>query len=122
MKLKMMVLVVLAACSAVAMPTKDEIAQANKDVQASLKKQIAAWQGGDISDGDLAALMLSHAGKFKDEPRHYACLQAAFAAAVRAEDAALAAKALKQMRSEIDGFSGPHEKRMIDKVLIRENK
>ena len=121
MKLKMMVLVVLAACSAVAMPTKDEIAQANKDVQASLKKQIAAWQGGDISDGDLAALMLSHAGKFKDEPRHYACLQAAFAAAVRAEDAALAAKALKQMRSEIDGFSGPHEKRVIDKALTTTN-
>ena len=121
MKVKLIAVAVLAACSAVAMPTKDEIAQANKDVQASLKKQIAAWQGGDISDGDLAALMLSHAGKFKDEPRHYACLQAAFAAAVRAEDAALAAKALKQMRSEIDGFSGPHEKRVIDKALTTTN-
>ena len=121
MKLKMMVLVVLAACSAVAMPTKDEIAQANKDVQASLKKQIAAWQSGDLSDGDLAALMLRHAGKFKDEPRHYACLQAAFATAVRAEDAALAARVLKQMRSEVDGFSGLHEQRVIDKALTTTN-
>lgn len=117
MKLKLIAVAVLAALTAEAMPTKDEIAQANKDVQASLKKQIAAWQSGDLSDGDLAALMLRHAGKFKDEPRHYACLQAAFAAAVRAEDAALAANALKQMRSEVAGFSGPHEKRMIDKVL-----
>ena len=121
MKLKMMALAALAACSAVAMPTKDEIAQANRDVQASLKKQIAAWQGGDISDGDLAALMLSHAGKFKDEPRHYACLQAAFAAAVRAGDEALAARTLKQMRSEVDGFSAQHEKRVIDKALATTN-
>ena len=121
MKLKMMALAALAACSAVAMPTKDEIAQANKDVQASLKKQIAAWQSGDISDGDLAALMLSHAGKFKDEPRHYACLQAAFAAAVRAGDEALAARTLKQMRSEVDGFSAQHEKRVIDKALATTN-
>ena len=117
MKLKLIAVAVLATLTAAAMPTKDEIAQANKEVLASLKTQIAAWQSGDISDGDLAALMLIHAGKFKDEPRHYACLQAAFAAAVRAGDAALAVKALKQMRSEIAGFSGSHEKRVVDKVL-----
>ena len=121
MKLNIMAFAVLAACSAAAMPTKDAIAQANKDVQSSLKKQIAAWQSGDISDGDLAALMLSHAGKFKDEPRHYACLQAAFAAAVRAGDAALAARVLKQMRSEVDGFAAQHEKRVIDKALATTN-
>lgn len=121
MKVKVIAVAVLAALAAVAMPTKDEIAQANKEVQASLKKQIAAWQSGDLSDGDLAALMLRHAGTFKDEPRHYACLQAAFAAAVRAGDAALAAKALKQMRSEVDGFSAQHEKRVIDKVLATTN-
>ncbi len=117
MKLKLIAVAVLAALTATAMPTNEQIARANKEVLASLKTQIAAWQSGDISDGDLAALMLIHAGKFKDEPRHYACLQAAFAAAVRAGDAALAAKALKQMRSEIAGFSGPHEKRVVDKIL-----
>ena len=121
MKLKMMALSALAACSAVAMPTNEQIAQANKEVQASLKKQIAAWQSGGISDGDLAALMLIHADKFKDEPRHYACLQAAFAAAVRAGDAALAARVLKQMRSEVDGFAAQHEKRVIDKALATTN-
>ena len=121
MKLKLIAVAVLAALTAVAMPTKDEITQANRDVQASLKKQIAAWQSGDLSDGDLAALMLRHAGTFKDEPRHYACLQAAFAAAVRAEDAALAARVLKQMRSEVDGFSAQHENRVVDKVLATTN-
>ena len=121
MKSKLIVVAALAALTAAAMPTKDEIAQANKEVQASLKTQIAAWQSGDLSDGDLAALMLRHAGKFKDEPRHYACLQAAFATAVRAEDAALAARVLKQMRSEVDGFSGLHEQRVIDKALTTTN-
>ena len=121
MKSKLIAVAALAALAAAAMPTKDEIAQANKEVQASLKTQIAAWQSGDISDGDLAALMLIHAGKFKDEPRHYACLQAAFAAAVRAEDAALAARVLKQMRSEVDGFSAQHENRVVDKVLATTN-
>ena len=72
MKLKLMVVAALAACSAVAMPTNDELEKANKEVQASLKTQIAAWQSGDLSDGDLAALMLMHAGKFKDEARRYA--------------------------------------------------
>ena len=121
MKLKLIAVAALAALTAAAMPTKDEIAQANKEVQASLKKQIAAWQSGNLSDGDLAALMLRHAGTFKDEPRHYACLQAAFAAAVRAEDAALAARVLKQMRSEVDGFSAQHENRVVDKVLATTN-
>ena len=103
MKLKLIAVAALAALAAEAMPTKDEIAQANKDVQASLKKQIAAWQGGDISDGDLAALMLSHAGKFKDEPRHYACLQAAFAAAVREQD-----RAREEFRVERQFVRGHH--------------
>ena len=68
MKSKLIAVAALAALTAAAMPTKDEIAQANKEVQVSLKRQIAAWQSGDISDGDLAVLMLSHADKFKDEP------------------------------------------------------
>jgi len=34
-----------------------------------------------------------------------------------AGDAAHAAKVLKQMRSEVDGFSAQHEKRVLDKVL-----
>ena len=117
MKLKMMALSALAACSVVAMPTNEQIAQANKEVQASLKKQIAAWQSGGISDGDLAALMLIHADKFKDEPRHYACLQAAFAAAVRAGDEALAANAIEKMSADTKGFGLTQENAMFSKVF-----
>ena len=117
MKLKMMALSALAACSAVAMPTNEQIAQANKEVQASLKKQIAAWQSGDISDGDLAALMLIHAGKFKDEPRHYACLQAAFAAAVRAGDAFLAASAIEKIATDTKNFGYRQENALINKAF-----
>ena len=58
MKSKLIAVAALAALAAAAMPTKDEIAQANKEVQVSLKKQIAAWQSGDISDGDLAGSWL----------------------------------------------------------------
>ena len=117
MKLKMMALAALAACSAVAMPTNEQIAQANKEVQASLKTQIAAWQSDDISDGDLAALMLMNAAKYKEEARRYACLQAAFAAAVRADDAVLAANAIEKIAAYTKGFGLIHENAMFSKVF-----
>ena len=117
MKIRLIAVTALVACLAVAMPTNDELEKANKEVQASLKKQIAAWQSGDISDGDLAALMLIHAGKFKDEPRHYACLQAAFAAAVRAGDEALAANAIEKMSADTKGFGLAKENAMFSKVF-----
>ena len=119
MKVKMMVMAALAACSVAAMPTNEQLEKANKDVQASLKTQIAAWQKGEMSDGDLAALMMLRADKFKDEAHRYACLQAAFAAAVRAEDAATAAKALNRMKSEISGFSTSHERQVLDKAIAK---
>ena len=39
MKLKLMAVAALVACSAVAMPTDDELAKATKEVQASLEKK-----------------------------------------------------------------------------------
>ena len=117
MKLKVMAMAAIAAFSAAAMPTGVEIEKANKEVQESLKAQIAAWQSGSISDGDLSALMLMNAGKYKDEARHYVCLQAAFAAAVRANDVGTAAKALKRMKLEVAGFSADHERQVMDKAL-----
>ena len=110
-----------AVFAAAAMPTEAEFAKASKDVQAALKAQIASWQKGEIADGDLAALMLMNADKFKDEARHYACLQAAFAAAVRANDVATAAKALTRMKSEVSGFSSDHERQAIDKAIAKAN-
>ena len=119
MKLKLIADAALAALTAAAMPTKDEIAQANKEVQVSLKRQIAAWQSGDISDGDLAALMFMNADKFKDDARHYACLQAAFAAAVRADDAAFAAKALTRIFMETKDFTPALGEKLIDRTLVK---
>ena len=119
MKKLVVVAMAAAALSAAAMPTEEEFAKASKDVQAALKTQIASWQRGEIADGDLAALMLMNADKFKDEARHYACLQAAFAAAVRAGDAVLAAKALTRMKSEVSGFSSDHERQVIDKAIAK---
>ena len=105
MKLKLMAVAALAACSAVAMPTNEQIEKANADILAAFKKQVAAWQGGSISDGDLAALMLMNAGKYKDEARHYVCLQAAFAAAVRADDAVLAANAIEKIAAMVKVYA-----------------
>ena len=119
MKKLVVVAMAAAALAAAAMPTEEEFAKASKDVQAALKAQIASWQRGEIADGDLAALMLMKADKFKDEARHYACLQAAFAAAARANDAALAAKALTRMKSEVSGFSSDHERQVIDKAIAK---
>ena len=115
-------MVAAVAFAAAAMPTEEEFAKASKEVQAGLKTQMALWQKGDISNSDLAALMLVQADKFKDEARRYACLQAAFAASVRAGDVAVAAKALKRIESEVSGFSAGHEKQVINKALAKTGK
>ena len=117
MNLKLMAVAMLVVCSAMAMPTNNELEEANKEVRSSLKTQIAAWQNGGLSDGDLAMLMLMHAGKFKDEARHYACLQAAFAAAVRAGDAALAANAIEKIAADTKDFGKAEERRLITKAF-----
>ena len=117
MKVKLVALAAIAACSAAAMPTNDEIEKANADILAAFKKQMEAWQGGSISDGDLSALMLMNAGKYKDEARHYACLQAAFAAAVRAGDAVLAANAIEKIKAETEGFGAAEERKLMKKAF-----
>ena len=117
MKKLVVVAMAAAALAAAAMPTEEEFAKASKDVQAALKTQIASWQRGEIADGDLAALMLMNAGKFKDEAHHYACLQAAFAAAVRAGDAVLAANAIEKIKAETKDFGAAEEGKLIKKAL-----
>ena len=117
MKKLVVVAMAAAALSAAAMPTEAEFAKASKDVQTALKAQITSWQKGELADGDLAALMLMNAGKFKDEARHYACLQAAFAAAVRAGDAVLAANAIEKIAADTKDFGAAEERRLVKKVL-----
>ena len=117
MKKLVVVAMAAAALAAAAMPTEEEFAKASKDVQAALKTQIASWQRGEIADGDLAALMLMNAGKYKDEARHYVCLQAAFAGAVRAGDTVLAANAIEKIAAETKGFGAAEERKLIKKAL-----
>ena len=117
MKVKLIAMAALAACSAVAMPTNDEIEKANADVMMAFRKQLMAWQGGSISDSDLSALMLMNAGKYKDEARHYVCLQAAFAGAARAGDTVLAANAIEKIAAETKGFGAAEERKLIKKAL-----
>ena len=119
MKLKLMAMAALAACVAAAMPTKEEIAEANKEVRESLKAQIAAWKDGKLSDGEFSGLMLMHSRKFDDEARRYACLQAAFAAAARAGEASMAATALEKIVCEIRGFDKAAEKSLVDRSLAK---
>lgn len=116
MKKLVVVAMAAAALAAAAMPTEEEFAKASKDVQAALKAQITSWQKGEIADGDLAALMLMNSAKYKDEARHYACLQAAFAGAVRAGDAVLAANAVEKISADVKGFGSKQEKAIVNKA------
>ena len=117
MKVRLMAMAAIAACSAAAMPTNEQMEKANAEVLSAFEKQVVAWQGGSISDGDLSALMLMNAGKYKDEARHYACLQAAFAAAVRAGDAVLAANAIEKIKAETEGFGATEERKLVKKAF-----
>ena len=117
MKVGLMAMAALAACSAAAMPTNEQLEKANDEVLSAFKNQVEAWQGGSISDGDLSALMLMNAGKYKDVARHYACLQAAFAAAVRAGDAVLAANAIEKIKAETEGFGAAEERKLMKKAF-----
>ena len=108
-----MAFAVLVACSVVAMPTDDELEKATKEVQASLETQIAAWQEGRISAGDLAALMFRRSRRFKDEARHYACLQMALEMAVRVNDVLLAADILEKIAAGTKDFGHKENVKLI---------
>ena len=118
-KIQILIMAALVAFVAAAMPTEAELREASTDVRAALKTKLDAWKRGDISDGDLAALMFMNADKFKDDARHYACLQAAFAAAVRADDAAFAAKALTRIFMETKDFTPALGEKLIDRALVK---
>ena len=108
------------ACVVSAMPTADEIKTAGNEIRGALTTQISAWQKGDILNSDMAALMLLMADRYdktRDAARHYVCLQASFAAAAKAGDAALAAKSLAAIRTDTAGFSETREKALVDKAL-----
>ena len=110
MKILTMIAAVFVAVCALAMPTNEEIEKAGSEVQTRLQKQLVKWLDGQMSDAEMAKLLLVMADKEKEEARHYVYLQAAFAAFARAGDADAATKALGRLRAETKGFTTEIEK------------
>lgn len=113
-----MAAMIAAACAwAHAMPTNEAIAKAGAEVQARLMGQLAKWQSGEMSDADMAKLLLVLADKEKEEAMHYVCLQGALAAFARAGDADAAVKALGRLRAETKDFTPEIEKSVVERAV-----
>ena len=119
MKTMTMIAVALAAACSLAMPTNKEIEKAGAEMQARLQKQLIKWLDGQMSDSELANLLLMMADKEKEEARHYVCLQGALAAYVRAGDADAAVKTLKRLRAETKDFTPAIERAVVKKVVAK---
>ena len=119
MKTMTMIAVALVAACSLAMPTNKEIEKAGAEMQARLQKQLIKWLDGQMSDSELANLLLMMADKEKDEARHYVCLQGALAAYARAGDANAAVKTLKRLRAETKDFTPAIEKTVVNKVVAK---
>ena len=119
MKTMTMIAVALAAACSLAMPTNKEIEKAGAEMQARLQKQLIKWLDGQMSDSELANLLLMMADKEKDEAHHYVCLQGALAAYARAGDANAAVKTLKRLRAETKDFTSAIEKTVVNKVVAK---
>ena len=119
MKTTTMIAVALAAACSLAMPTNKEIEKAGTEVHARLQKQLIKWLDGQMSDSELANLLLMMADKEKEEARHYVCLQGALAAYARAGDADAAVKTLKRLRAETKDFTPAIERAVVKKVVAK---
>lgn len=119
MKTMTMIAVALAAACSLAMPTNKEIEKAGTEVQARLQKQLIKWLDGQMSDSELANLLLMMADKEKEEARHYVCLQGALAAYARSGDADAAVKTLKRLRAETKDFTPAIERAVVKKVVAK---
>ena len=119
MKTMTMIAVALVAACSLAMPTNKEIKEAGTEMQARLQKQLIKWLDGQMSDSELANLLLMMADKEKEEARHYVCLQGALAAYVRAGDADAAVKTLKRLRAETKDFTPAIERAVVKKVVAK---
>ena len=119
MKTMTMIAVALVAACSLAMPTNKEIKEAGTEMQARLQKQLIKWLDGQMSDSELANLLLMMADKEKEEARHYVCLQGALAAYARAGDADAAVKTLKRLRAETKDFTPAIERAVVKKVVAK---
>ncbi len=119
MKTMTMIAVALAAACSLAMPTNKEIEKAGAEMQTRLQKQLIKWLDGQMSDSELAYLLLMMADKETEEARHYVCLQGALAAYARAGNADAAVKTLKRLRAETKDFTPAIERVVVKKVVAK---
>ena len=91
----------LAAVAAWAMPTKDELVQAQKLVQDLTADDVRAMKAGSKKPGEVAAAQVALADEAETEAGKYLLLQDAFRLYARSADYDAAADALARMRKEI---------------------
>ena len=102
-KSRLAIAVVAFACAfaACAMPTKEELVQAQKLVQDLTADDLRALNAGTKKAGEVAAAQLVLADEAETEAGKYLLLQGAFKLYARAADYDAAADVLARMRKEI---------------------
>jgi len=94
---------VVTAFAAVAMPTKKELAQAQKLVEDVTRADLKAIEAGAKSAKDVADLHKTLADKSEQEAEKYLLLQGAFKLYARSEEFDLAAEMLLAINREVEG-------------------
>ena len=100
-RLAVAVAAVMCGLAALAMPTRDELVQAQKLVQDLTADDVRALKAGTKKAGEVAAAQLALADEAETEAGKYLLLQGAFKLYARSADYDAAADALARMRKEI---------------------
>ena len=95
---------VMCGLAALAMPTRDELIQAQKIVEDLTADDVRALKTGAKKAGEVAAAQLALADEAETEAGKYLLLQGAFKLYARSADYDAAAGALARMRKEIAGL------------------
>ena len=95
---------VMCGLAALAMPTRDELIQAQKIVEDLTADDVRALKTGAKKAGEVAAAQLALADEAETEAGKYLLLQGAFKLYARSADYDAAADALARMRKEIAGL------------------
>ena len=102
-----------------AMPSKEELAQAQPLVNDLTASDLRALKAKEKTPGDVATAHLALAGKAETEAGKYLLLQGAFRLYARSGDYAAAATTLQRMRSEIAGLPPEVIVEIVNKEMRR---
>ena len=95
---------IFASPSALAMPTKDQLAKAEKLVAEIMQSEVSAFKAKSKTAADVAAAALGYADEARTEAAKYLLLKGAFQFQVRANDYDGAAATASRLRAEISGL------------------